>query len=218
MLVLWGCLSSIDETLCSLLQAELACLVEFDAWFDLSWFRGSMIFCIEKSYAFLTTLLSLKLGVCHPYCLVWGGACDLPWFEGELVLWRVYCIFCFSIAFASYSPKSLGFTCYAAWVTHRISSSRFLSVRSAVQLWRCFLNELVSCALTSICGRVLAIQVFGCCFSWGRGQILRSVLALMVLNPAAGFAGLSVSRLFFSVAGQRFSVPACSLCRSILMW
>jgi hypothetical protein len=67
-----GCLSSIDEILCSLLQGELASLVEFDAWFD------------------------------------------LPWFEGELVLWCVYCIFFFSIAFASYSPKSLGFTCYTS--------------------------------------------------------------------------------------------------------
>jgi hypothetical protein len=30
------------------------------------------------------------------------------------VLWRVYYIFCFSIAFASYSPKSLDFTCYSS--------------------------------------------------------------------------------------------------------
>jgi hypothetical protein len=66
MLVLWGCLSSIDEILCSLLQGELASLVEFDAWFDLPWFRGSMVFCI----AFLAAILSLKLGVCHPHCLV----------------------------------------------------------------------------------------------------------------------------------------------------
>jgi hypothetical protein len=28
------------------------------------------------------------------------------------VLWRVYCIVCFSIAFALYSPKSRCFTCY----------------------------------------------------------------------------------------------------------
>jgi hypothetical protein len=64
------CLSSIAETLGSLLQGELASLVEFDACFDLPWFRGSMIFCIEKSCDFLATLLSLKLGVCHPHCLV----------------------------------------------------------------------------------------------------------------------------------------------------
>jgi hypothetical protein len=37
----------------------------------------------------------------------------IAWFEGELVLWRVYCIVYFSIAFASYSPKSHCFTCYA---------------------------------------------------------------------------------------------------------
>jgi hypothetical protein len=28
------------------------------------------------------------------------------------VLWHVYCIFYFSLAFSSYSPKSLCFTCY----------------------------------------------------------------------------------------------------------
>jgi hypothetical protein len=28
------------------------------------------------------------------------------------MFYHVYCIFCFSIAFASYSPKSLSFTCY----------------------------------------------------------------------------------------------------------
>jgi hypothetical protein len=33
-------------------------------------------------------------------------------FEGELVFYRVYCIFFFFITFSSYSPKSLCFTCY----------------------------------------------------------------------------------------------------------
>jgi hypothetical protein len=32
--------------------------------------RGSMVFCIEKPCAFLATLLSLEIGVCHPYGLV----------------------------------------------------------------------------------------------------------------------------------------------------
>jgi hypothetical protein len=39
-------------------------------------------------------------------------AIDMVWFEGELVFYRVYCIFCFSLVFSSYSPKSLCFTCY----------------------------------------------------------------------------------------------------------
>jgi hypothetical protein len=64
---LLGCVSSINKILCSLLQGELASLIEFDAWFDLPWFKGSMVFYIEKPYAFLATLLSLKLGVCHPH-------------------------------------------------------------------------------------------------------------------------------------------------------
>jgi hypothetical protein len=65
-----GCLSSSDETLCSPLQGELASLVEFDDWIDLPWFRGSMTFCIEKPRVLVTTLLSSKLDVCHPYGLV----------------------------------------------------------------------------------------------------------------------------------------------------
>jgi hypothetical protein len=36
------------------------------------------------------------------------------WFEGELVLYPVYCIFRFSLAFSLYSPKSLCFTCYTS--------------------------------------------------------------------------------------------------------
>jgi hypothetical protein len=86
--------------------------VKFDVCCVLPWVQGSMVFCIEKPRVLVTTLLSSKLDVCHPYGLVWGGACDLPWFEGELVLWRVYCIFCLSLVFSSYSPKSLCFTCY----------------------------------------------------------------------------------------------------------
>jgi hypothetical protein len=88
-----GCLSSIDETLCSL-QGELASLVEFDACFDLPWFRGSMVFCIEKPCAFLATLLSLKLGV----------AIHIAWFEGGLViclgLRGSWCFFLYVVCFA----------------------------------------------------------------------------------------------------------------------
>jgi hypothetical protein len=38
----------------------------------------------------------------------------MTWFERELVLYLVYCIFCFSISFSSYSPKSLCFTYYTS--------------------------------------------------------------------------------------------------------
>jgi hypothetical protein len=38
-------------------------------------------------------------------------AIRMAWFEGELVLYPVYFIFFFSLAFSSYSPKSLCFTC-----------------------------------------------------------------------------------------------------------
>jgi hypothetical protein len=41
-------------------------------------------------------------------------AIHMDWFEGELALYPVYCIFCFSLAFFSYSPKSLCFTCYTS--------------------------------------------------------------------------------------------------------
>jgi hypothetical protein len=45
-------------------------------------------------------------------------AIHMAWFEGELVLYHVYCIFYFSLAFSSYSPKSLCFTCYTSLYLH----------------------------------------------------------------------------------------------------
>jgi hypothetical protein len=36
----------------------------------------------------------------------------MAWFEGELVLYLVYCVFYISLAFSSYSPKLLCFTYY----------------------------------------------------------------------------------------------------------
>jgi hypothetical protein len=41
-------------------------------------------------------------------------AIRMTWLEWELVLFLVYCIFCFSLAFSSYLPKSLCFTCYTS--------------------------------------------------------------------------------------------------------
>jgi hypothetical protein len=83
--------------------------VEFGAWFDLSWFegelvirfgfRGSMVSCIEKPRVLVTTLLSSELDGCHPYGLVWGGAYDLPGFEGELVLFLYIVYFTFLLHF-----------------------------------------------------------------------------------------------------------------------
>jgi hypothetical protein len=74
------CLNSFDKTLGSPLQGELASLIKVGACFDLPWFegelvirlgfRGSMLFCIEKPSGLVTTLLSPKHDVCHPYGLV----------------------------------------------------------------------------------------------------------------------------------------------------
>jgi hypothetical protein len=38
----------------------------------------------------------------------------MAWFEGEFMLYLVYCIFYFSLTFSSYSPKSLCFTCFTS--------------------------------------------------------------------------------------------------------
>jgi hypothetical protein len=46
-----------------------------------------------------------EFGVYHPYGLVGGMACDLPWIFVSLY---------FSFAFSSYSPKSFCFTCYTS--------------------------------------------------------------------------------------------------------
>jgi hypothetical protein len=71
-----------------------------------------MVFCIEKPHFLVTTLLSLELNV----------AIHVTWIEGELVIWLGLrgrlcffpCIFCFSRAFFSYSPKSPCFTWYTS--------------------------------------------------------------------------------------------------------
>jgi hypothetical protein len=41
-------------------------------------------------------------------------AIRMAWFEGEFMLFLVYCIFCFSLAFSLYSPNSLCFTYYTS--------------------------------------------------------------------------------------------------------
>jgi hypothetical protein len=48
------CLSTIDKTLCSLLQGELASLIEFAAWFDLPWFEGELVLLpwFQEEYGF----------------------------------------------------------------------------------------------------------------------------------------------------------------------
>jgi hypothetical protein len=48
----------------------LASFFELDAWFDLPWFQGGMVFTIEKACVLVAALLSFELDVCHPYVLV----------------------------------------------------------------------------------------------------------------------------------------------------
>jgi hypothetical protein len=73
-----GCLSSIDETLCPLLQGELASFVEFDVWFDSPWFYGE--------YA----LLHWETSLFGYYPLEFGNlmfTTHMAWFEEEFVVW-----------------------------------------------------------------------------------------------------------------------------------
>jgi hypothetical protein len=63
---------------------------------------------------FLATLLSLELGVAIHMAWFEGELLFCLGFRGELMLYHVYCIFCFSVAFSSYSPKSLWFTYYTS--------------------------------------------------------------------------------------------------------
>jgi hypothetical protein len=63
----------------------------------------------------------------------------LPWFEGELVLWRVYCIFYFSIVFASYSPKSLGFTYYTS--LYLLNYAYHCARTSSNEMWATLLDH-----------------------------------------------------------------------------
>jgi hypothetical protein len=73
MLVLWGCLSLIDETLCSLLQGELASLVEFDACCVSPWVLGEYALLHWEISWFGYCPLELEIGACHPNSLIWGG-------------------------------------------------------------------------------------------------------------------------------------------------
>jgi hypothetical protein len=55
-------------------------LIEFDAWFDLSWFEGELVIClgfrgvwsfaIEKPHVLVAALFSFELGIRHPCGLV----------------------------------------------------------------------------------------------------------------------------------------------------
>jgi uncharacterized membrane protein len=58
------CLSSFD------LQGSWHLLLNLTLGLICLGFRLSIVFCIEKSCAFLATLLSLELDVCHPHGLV----------------------------------------------------------------------------------------------------------------------------------------------------
>jgi hypothetical protein len=42
------------------------------------------------------------------------SAIRMAWFEGGFVLYLIYLVFCFSLAFSLYSPKSLCFTYYTS--------------------------------------------------------------------------------------------------------
>jgi hypothetical protein len=84
------CLSSFHKTLGSPLQGLLASLIEFDALFDLAWAQGGV-----WSFALINLMFWLLPS--------WVGnlvfAIHMTWFEGELVLYHIYCIFCLSLAF-----------------------------------------------------------------------------------------------------------------------
>jgi hypothetical protein len=45
-------------------------MVNFGTCFYLPWFQGGMVFAITKACVLVAALLSLELGVCHPYVLV----------------------------------------------------------------------------------------------------------------------------------------------------
>jgi hypothetical protein len=65
-------------------EAESTSLVEFDVWFDLPWFEGEIVICLDfrESWCFILSFaieipcvliaarLSFKLSICHLYYLV----------------------------------------------------------------------------------------------------------------------------------------------------
>jgi hypothetical protein len=77
MLVLWGCLSSIDKTLGSPLQGEFASLIEFDACCVSPWVQGGV-----WSFA----LRNLMFWLLPSWVQNLMFATYMAWFEGELVI------------------------------------------------------------------------------------------------------------------------------------
>jgi hypothetical protein len=54
----------------ALFEGELASWLTLALVFICLGFRGGMVFAITKAYVLVAALLSLELGVCHPYVLV----------------------------------------------------------------------------------------------------------------------------------------------------
>jgi hypothetical protein len=71
-----------------------------------------------------------ELGVCHPYGLVCGAACDLPW---------IFVSLCFTLAFSSYSPKSSCFTCYTS--LYLLNYAYHYATMSSNEMWTFLLDH-----------------------------------------------------------------------------
>jgi hypothetical protein len=63
------------------------------------------------------------------FALVWG----------KLVIYHVYCIFCISLTFSSYSPKSLCFTCYTS--LYLLNYAYHCARMSSNEMWTLLLDH-----------------------------------------------------------------------------
>jgi hypothetical protein len=98
-----------------------------------------MVFCIEKPRVLVTALLSLELGVCHPHCLVWGGVVICLGLKESCCVTLYTYIFCFALAFSSYSPKSLCFTCYTS--LYLLNYAYHCARMSSSEMWTILLDQ-----------------------------------------------------------------------------
>jgi hypothetical protein len=70
---------------------------------------------------------------------LWGElvfVIHMTWYEGELVIYLVYCIFYFSLTFSSYSPKSLCFTWYTS--LYLLNYAYHYARMSSNKIWNSF--------------------------------------------------------------------------------
>jgi hypothetical protein len=94
-------------------RVNVFCWVWCLIWFTLVWEGACDSPQFQGEYCHLS-LRNLEFWLLPSWVGKLMFAIHMTWFEGELMFYSVYYIFCFSLVFSSYSTKSPCFTCYTS--------------------------------------------------------------------------------------------------------